>query len=78
VKKVSNVCVNISESGMMIKKYLGIAQSTIGHHTQQMRLGISALFGKMRIHLSLEITELQAFMSVKRMSLCENYGINRK
>jgi hypothetical protein len=39
----------------------------IGHRTQQMRSGISALYGKMKIALSLKIQELQDFMSGKRM-----------
>jgi hypothetical protein len=66
-KKALNVCVNINESGMMIKKYLEIAQNMIGQATQQMRSGISALYGKMRIALSSMIQGLKDFMLGKRM-----------
>jgi hypothetical protein len=52
---------------MMIKKYFGIAQNTIGLATQQMRSAISALYGKTRTALSSMIQELKDFMSGKRM-----------
>jgi phage terminase large subunit len=65
-EELLNVCVNTKESGMMIKKYLGIARNTIGQAIQQMRCAISALFGKMKIALSSKIQRLKDFMSVKR------------
>jgi hypothetical protein len=67
VKKESNVCVNISESGMMIKKYFGIAQNTIGLATQPMRSVISALYGKTRTALSSKMTALKDYILGKRM-----------
>jgi hypothetical protein len=66
-KKALNVYDNISESGMMIKKYLEIARNMIGLRTQQMLSGISALYGKMRIALFSKIQELKDFMLGKRM-----------
>jgi hypothetical protein len=66
-KKALNVCVNINESGMMIKKYLEIAQNMTGRPTLVMPLGISVLYGKMRIALSSMIQGLKDFMLGKRM-----------
>jgi hypothetical protein len=66
-KKALNVYDNINESGMMIRKYLGIAQNMIGQATQQMPSAISALYGKTRTALSSKIQELKDFMSGKRM-----------
>jgi hypothetical protein len=66
-KKVSNVYDNIKGNGMMIKNVLEIARNTISPVILQMRLGISALYGRMRTALSSKIQGLKDFMSDRLM-----------